>query len=59
VSTIKFEDEDGETQNTTVQEYADDDSYVQVINHWHHDAEGVLIPRDKIPEFVQLLKAYQ
>jgi hypothetical protein len=50
---------DGETQNTELVEYEEDDAYVQIVNNWHHDAEGVLIPRAKIAELITALAKLQ
>ena len=55
---IKYE-EDGESQNLKVEDYPENDDYIHITNLWHHDAEGVLIPRAKIQEVISALKDLQ
>jgi hypothetical protein len=55
---IKHDDENGEAQNTKVEDFEDDD-YIQITNLWHHDAEGVLIPRAAIQEVISALRDLQ
>lgn len=55
---IKY-DENGEAQNLKVEDYAENDDYVQITNLWRHDAEGVLIPRAKIQEVISALRDLQ
>lgn len=55
---IKY-DEDGEAQNSTVEDYPENDDYIRIRNLWHHDAEGVLIPRAVVQEFISALRDLQ
>jgi hypothetical protein len=55
---IKY-DEDGEAQNTKVEDYPENDDYIRITNLWHHDAEGVLIPRAVVQEVISALRDLQ
>lgn len=56
---IKYDDEDGEKQNLKVEDYSENDDFIQITNLWHHDAEGVLIPRSVIQEVISALRDLQ
>jgi hypothetical protein len=56
---IKHDDEDGESQNFKIEDYPENDDFIQITNLWHHDAEGVLIPRAKIQEIISALRDLQ
>lgn len=56
---IKYDDENGKPQNTQIQDWDEDDDYIEIVNGWHHEAEGVLIPRAKIQEVISALRDLQ